>query len=280
MVTALNQETEEQMVYRMYRKEKKNIFTIAMETGLTERHIKKLLEARNVTKRFIKEIPDSYFHQAMMKKKSTKTLRQEIGFTENTIRGHLRNLGYTDVYVKKAKRPSRETLFRKYVIENMTRKEIVEYYNTSNTTLNTWLEYHDIQKGPRVFSKVEKEKLYRRFLLLNEGRGKPTYEELYVFHVQREWPCIDLAAEYGVDFGMVRHWLKQYSLSGDMPHRFKDTFGISPDRYIPPVTRKEFAKMIGVGYTTIQKIFAEVRKDLKAKGEVLFDQGDYPKGEI
>jgi len=280
MVTALQHETEEQMIYRMYRKDGKNIFTIAVETGLTERHIKKVLEKQGISKRFIKDIPDSYFHQAMLKKKSMDTLKRETSFGETTIRNHLRELGYSQVYRNVVHCPTREVLFRKYIVEKMTRKELASYYSTSATTVNRWLEDHDIQRGQIVYTKKDKEEMYRRFLLVNQGRGKPSYKELYVFYAQRGWTMPDLAAEYGVPVSMLRNWLAQYKISPDMEHQFEDTFGITPNRFIPAVTRKEYAQMLGIGYTTVQKIFAEVRKKLKAEGEVLFDQSDYPKGEV
>lgn len=268
MVTNLKTETEKEMYTRLYVDEQKPYTKIAQEVGLTKRQVMKKIHDYKIRRHSIKDIPDQYFIDAKEKGMTTSDIQAEIGFSASGINRRLRECGFFTRTHRNTPKPSYEVLYRNYIRLNMSKEQLAEKYGVSKDCVRKWLEEDEIFKESLGMPLSEKIELYERYLAINEYRGRPSYEELYIFYVKRRWKAIDLAIEYKQPEHIVLNWLQSYELTLESVEEIEDTFGMNPQVYIPKVSREEFAKMVGILPNTLEVYFVAARKEMFRTGQL------------
>src|SRR6266568_3231808 len=98
-------------------------------------------------------------------------------------------------------RPDYETVYRLYITERLTTRQIGSQYGVSKTEILRWLRFYDISRRAANSG------------LLNRGMVEPTKEELeYFIHVEHR-SYDEIGKMYGVDKTAVSHWLRRHQIS-------------------------------------------------------------------
>lgn len=268
MVT-LVEETIEDRIIRMYTKDKKTIFQVAMELGVSEKRVSKIVEPVKRIRNIDAMIPDEKIIKLRDEGLTHAEMAKELNVSPKSVGRKLKKLGLTRPIVHENKNtPKYSFLYRLYVSERKSIKELAEYFGVSQTVVKEWLEKLEVVRTKSAVTLEAKVAMYQRYLALNKERGIPSREELYIFYTKRGWVAEDLAVEYGVTGRTLRGWLERREVYRYTEMDVEDTYPFAPVRYIPEISFQEYAEMMDIKYGTLRRYFAEAREELKRLGEL------------
>ena len=200
-------------LYRLYIEEQKSAPEISSILNVPKptivnwlRHYDIKLRTRSEARLIGKRLPtkEELYRLYIEEQKSPRKISSIIGVSPNTITKWLR--GYDiplrtrrEALLANTKRPDEEELYRLYVEEQKSVREISDILKVSQDSVKRWILGYDIQ--PRTL---------REAVLVNTKR--PEKEELVSLYIEEQKTPSEIAGIFNVSEESVRNWLRGYDV--------------------------------------------------------------------